>query len=60
VIHQPTQRGDEERWKSTALFNGNFFTVVWMWPDAAIRVISMRRSREQEESEYRSAFGSGA
>jgi uncharacterized DUF497 family protein len=60
VIHQPTPRGDEERWKSTALFEGKFFTVVWMWRDAAIRVISMRRSHEQEEREYRSVFGSGA
>ena len=60
VIHQPTPRGDEERWKSTALFDGKFFTVVWMWRAAAIRVISMRRSHEQEEREYRSAFGGGA
>jgi len=58
VIHQPTPRGDEERWKSTALFDGKLFTVVWMWRDAAIRVISMRRSHEQEERRYRSVFGS--
>jgi uncharacterized protein len=25
VIHQPTPRGDEERWKSTAVFDGKFF-----------------------------------
>jgi uncharacterized DUF497 family protein len=25
VIHQPTPRGDEERWKSTAVFDGTFF-----------------------------------
>ena len=25
VIHQPTPRGDEERWKSTAMFDGRFF-----------------------------------
>ena len=28
VIHQPTPRGDEDRWKSIALFDGRFFTVV--------------------------------
>ena len=60
VIHQPTPRGDEERWKSTALFDGKIFTVVWMWRNAAIRVISMGRSHEHEEREYRSAFGGGA
>jgi uncharacterized DUF497 family protein len=59
-IHQPTSRGDEERWKSTALFDGKFFTVVLMWRNAAIRVISMRRSHEQEERQYRSVFGGGA
>jgi uncharacterized protein len=57
VIHQPTPRNDEERWKSTALFEGKFFTVVWMWRDDTIRVISMRRSHEQEERKYRATFG---
>lgn len=60
MIHQPTLRSDEERWKSTARFEGKFFTVVWMWRDVAIRLISMRRSHGQEEREYLSAFGGGA
>ena len=60
VIHQPTPRDDEERWKSTALIEAKFFTVVWMWRDATIRVISMRRSREQEARTYRSTIGGGA
>ncbi len=57
VIHQPTPRSDEERWKSTALIEGKFFTVVWMWRDDTIRVISMRRSHGQEERKYRATFG---
>ena len=57
VIHQPTPRDGEERWKTTALFEGKFFTVVWMWRDDAIRIISMRRSHEQEERKYRATFG---
>ena len=57
VIHQPTPRNDEERWKSTALVEGKFFTVVWMWRDDAMRIISMRRSHEQEERKYRATFG---
>ena len=60
VIHQPTPRDGEDRWKSTTRFDGRFFTVVWMWRDAAIRIISMRRSHEQEERAYRSVFGGGA
>jgi uncharacterized DUF497 family protein len=59
VIHQPTPRGYEDRWKSTALFEGKFFTVVWMWRGAVIRVISMRRSHEQEERKYRAAHRRG-
>jgi uncharacterized DUF497 family protein len=57
VIHQPTPRDGEERWKSTALFNGKFFTVVWMWREDTMRIISMRRSHEQEERKYREIFG---
>jgi uncharacterized protein len=56
VIHQPAPRHGEERWKSTAIFNGKFFTVVWMWREDRMRIISMRRSHEQEERKYRDTF----
>jgi uncharacterized protein len=59
VIHQPTPRGYEDRWKSIAPFDGKFFTVVWMWRDSTIRVISMRRSYDQEERKYRATYGGG-
>jgi uncharacterized DUF497 family protein len=57
VIHQPTPRAGEDRWKSTAFFEGKFFTVVWMWREDKIRIISMRRSHAQEEERYRDTFG---
>ena len=57
VIHQPTPRDGEDRWKSIAQFDGKLFTVVWMWRDDVMRIISMRRSHEQEERKYRAAFG---
>jgi len=57
VIHQPSPRDGEERWKSIAQFDGKFFTVVWMWRDDIMRIISMRRSHEQEERKYRETFG---
>ena len=60
AIHQPTPSGKDDRRKSIALFDGEFFTVVWMWRGEAIRVISMRRSHEQEERKYRSTYGGGA
>jgi uncharacterized DUF497 family protein len=40
VIHQPTPRNNEERWKSTAQIEGAFFTVVWSWRGSNVRVIS--------------------
>ena len=58
VIHQPSPRDGEDRWKSTAVVDGHFFTVVWMWRDTVIRIISMRRSHEQEQRRYREIFGS--
>jgi uncharacterized protein len=31
LIHQPTPRDREERWKSTAFLHGQFFAVVRTW-----------------------------
>jgi uncharacterized DUF497 family protein len=53
AIHQPTPRGDEERWKTTAEIESSFFTVVWTWRGEIIRVISMRRAHEQEIRKHR-------
>jgi uncharacterized protein len=52
-----TPRDGEDRWKSIAQFDGKLFTVVWMWRDDVMRIISMWRSHEQEERKYRAAFG---
>ena len=57
VIHQPTPRDDEERWKTTAIVEGGYFTIVWMWRDETIRIISMRRAHEQEIRKYRETHG---
>jgi uncharacterized DUF497 family protein len=57
LIHQPTPRAREERWKSTAFLHGHFFTIVWTWRGARRRIISMRRSSEPEKREYRQIFG---
>jgi uncharacterized DUF497 family protein len=59
AIHQPTPRRNEDWWKSIARFHGKFFTVVWTWRGAVIRISSMRRSHEQEERKYRSTYGDG-
>lgn len=56
VIHQPSPRDGEERWKTTAEIEGAFFTVIWTWRAEAIRVITMRRAHEQEIRTYRATY----
>jgi uncharacterized DUF497 family protein len=57
AIHQPSPRGGEERWKTTTMMEGAFFTIVWTWRGEVIRVISMRRAHEQEIRTYRQIHG---
>jgi uncharacterized protein len=55
--HQPTPRGGEERWKTTAIIEGEHVTLVWCWRGEKIRVITMRRAHEQEIGTYRKLHG---
>jgi uncharacterized DUF497 family protein len=55
VIHQPTPRHGEDRWKTTAEIEGAYFTIVWTWRGSNIRVISMRRAHDQEIRKHREA-----
>jgi hypothetical protein len=57
VIHQPSPRHGEDRWKTTTKIEGSFFTVVWTWRGKRLRVISMRRAHEQEIRTYRETHG---
>ncbi len=50
---------DEERWLTTGIIDGRFFTVVWTWRGSAIRLISARRSRRAEERAYRTLHTAG-
>ena len=53
AMHAPTSRGREERWKTTAIIEGAYFTIIWTWRGETIRVISMRRAHEQEIRKHR-------
>ena len=57
VSLQPTPRGGEDRWKTTAIIEGVFLTLVWCWRGEIIRVITMRRAHEQEIRTYRTLYG---
>ena len=50
----PTIRiGDEEeRWKAIGLVDGKLYTAVHVWRDAAVRMISVRRSNASERRDY--------
>jgi hypothetical protein len=53
----PSPRGTEERWVSVGEIDGQFVAVVWTRRDDAIRIITMRRARHEEERKYRALYG---
>ena len=57
VLHQPTPRDGEPRWKSTAWIDDQFYTVVWIQREESLRIISMRRAHEQEIRKHREFYG---
>lgn len=57
LLTVPTPRGDEERFLSIGLIEEKFFAVIWMWRDGAIRLITARRARDEEEERYRALHG---
>ncbi|MBF0556750.1 MAG: BrnT family toxin [Nitrospirae bacterium] len=52
----PSPRGEEERWVSVGEIDGQFVAVVWTRRDDAIRIITMRRARDEEERKYRALY----
>ncbi len=52
-----TPRDDEDRFLSVGLIEGKFFAVVWTWRDNAVRIITARRARDEEEKRYRAVYG---
>jgi hypothetical protein len=57
LLTVPTPRGDEERFLSIGPIDGKFFAVVWTWRDSAIRIVTARRARDEEEKRYRALYG---
>ena len=57
LLTVPTPRGDEERFLGIGLIEENFFAVIWTWRDGTIRLITARRARDEEESQYRALHG---
>ena len=57
ILTAPTSRPDEERWLSIGEIAGRLLAVVWTWRDSRIRIVTMRRSRDEEKRRYRALFG---
>jgi len=50
-------RGAEERWLSVGELNGRLVAVVWTQRSEAIRIITMRRVRNEEKKRYGALYG---
>jgi uncharacterized DUF497 family protein len=54
-----SDRGLEQRFATTAIVHGAYFTAVWTLRGARIRLISVRRARDAEKRKYSHLHGSG-
>ena len=50
-------RGAEERWPSVGELNGRLVAVVWTQRSDTIRIITMRRARNEEKQRYGALYG---
>lgn len=53
----PSTRNDEQRYLAIGMTQGRFVTVVYTMRNAAIRIISFRRSRHEERRKYQELHG---
>lgn len=51
-VEGPVQWPGEERWMRVAMLDGKVWSAVFTWRGDKIRLISVRRSRPDEVSEY--------
>ncbi len=52
-----SRRGDELRFVTIAELHARHVTLVWTWRGDAIRIISARRARSEEEKAYDTHIG---
>lgn len=44
----------EDRWKAVGIVDGKLYTVVYVWREEVVRLISVRRSNASEQRDYNS------
>jgi hypothetical protein len=52
----PSPRGGEERWLSIGELEGRLIAVVWTRRSETIRIVTLRRARDEEKNRYRALF----
>jgi len=57
LLTMPRRRGEEDRFVSVGLVGGRFYALVWTQRETAIRLITARRARDEEERQYRDLHG---
>jgi len=57
ILTAPSPRGGEERWVSIGELDDEVIAVVWTRRGSAIRVITMRKARDEEKRRCRSLYG---
>lgn len=57
VVSAAGNHPEEQRFATVGLIDNRHYTVIWTWRDANIRIISARRSSDEERRAYRAAFG---
>jgi uncharacterized DUF497 family protein len=50
-------RGAEERWLSVGELNGRLVAIVWTQRSDTIRIITIRRARNEEKQRYGALYG---
>jgi uncharacterized protein len=53
----PSPRGGEQRWVSIGRLGEVMIAVVWTRRGNAIRIITMRRARDEEKRQYDAVYG---
>lgn len=57
LLSVPSPRAGEERWLSVGELEGRLIAVVWTWREDRLRVVTVRKARDEEKKRYRAAFG---
>jgi uncharacterized protein len=57
ICTAPSPRSGEQRWISIGELGDEMIAVVWTRRGAAIRVITMRKARDEEKRRYRALYG---